>query len=50
MQEYFNKIIAFATLEPLHHGEESLEENLKIFMKVYELISNLLNSMKKVRI
>lgn len=33
MQEFIIKFIAFATLEPLHHGEESLEENLKIFIK-----------------
>ncbi|CAD8044076.1 unnamed protein product [Paramecium primaurelia] len=38
---------SFATLEPMHHAEETLAENLRIFIKIYDIMNQLLNSMKK---
>ncbi|CAD8140262.1 unnamed protein product [Paramecium octaurelia] len=46
-QDFNARSESFATLEPMHHAEETLAENLRIFIKIYEIMNNLLNSMKK---
>ncbi|CAK92430.1 unnamed protein product (macronuclear) [Paramecium tetraurelia] len=46
-QDFNARSESFATLEPMHHAEETLAENLRIFIKIYEIMNYLLNSMKK---
>ncbi|CAD8046129.1 unnamed protein product [Paramecium sonneborni] len=46
-QDFNARSESFATLEPMHHAEETLAENLRIFIKIYEIMNSLLNSMKK---